>query len=179
MKEIFKGYSLKESDDTMNDLSSMYEKVISKMNMSNVRFDIDLYTLYDYISLLLAIHLEENDKFSPSNTNTVRLKHATEKIDLSKLPFMFFEIDKLRNRKINLEGAISIAGFSDTEKQLWNRKLKIIGLTMEIMSLYISKQQQKHDEDEEDDDTSSEGSDDEDILEKIKEEQNNSNQYQK
>jgi len=179
MNEIFKGYSLKESDDTMNDLSSMYEKVISKMNMPNVRFDIDLYTLYDYISILLVIHLEENYKFSPSNTNTVRLKHATEKMDPGKLPFMFFEIDKLRNRKINLEGAISIAGFSDTEKQLWNRKLKIIGLIMEYMSLYISLQQKKHDEDEEDDDSSSENSDDEDLLQNFKDKQNNSNGHQK
>jgi hypothetical protein len=163
----------------MNDLSSMYEKVISKMNMPNVRFDIDLYTLYDYISVYLVLCFEQNKNYSPSNINTMRLKHTTSKIDRQKIAFMFFEIDKLRNRKINLEGAISIAGFSDTEKQLWNRKLKIIGLIMETISLYISEKQQKHDEDEEDDDTSSENSDDEDDLQNFKDKQNNSNGHQK
>lgn len=115
-----------DGDNTMKDLSSMYEKVGSKMKMSNIRFDIDLYTLSDYVSLFLAMHMSQNPEFQTSYINTTRLKHSIENIELQKLPFLFFESDKLHNPNINLEGAMSAAGFSSTEKDLCKRKIQQI-----------------------------------------------------
>lgn len=146
-----------ERHDTIQELTVMYDKVLSKMKSPKVMSDIDLYTLYDCVSLILSFHLSNDKSFTTGNTNVLRLMYAITicNIEPTELFFLFFENDKLPKDNINLEGAMDTAEYSETEKKIFKRNLHYI-LTMTNPKKATSNEN----EDDEDHQTSSSGEDD-------------------
>lgn len=120
--------TLNEKHESLQTLTVMYDKVLSKMRSAKVVSDIDLYTLYDCVSLILSLHLLNDKSFTTANTNVLRLKHAItiQNIDVIELFFLFFENDKLPKDNINLQGAMDTSEYSEIEKIFFKRSLYTI-----------------------------------------------------
>jgi len=112
-----------EKENATQELMSMYEKVCFHMKSPLSKSVIDLYTLYDYLSFILTMHLLET-QIATSTANSAKLQHAIHNVQTVHQPTLFlsffFENGKI-TKNINLEGAMLAAGFSDTEKILWRR----------------------------------------------------------
>lgn len=147
-----------ERHDTIQELTVMYDKVLSKMKSPKVMSDIDLYTLYDCVSLILSFNLLNDRSFTTGNTNVLRLMYAITicNIEPIELFFLFFENDKLPKDNINLEGAMVTAEYSETEKKIFKRNLH------HILTMTNSKEATSN---EDENISSPELSDDEEILE--------------
>jgi hypothetical protein len=112
-----------EKENATQELMSMYEKVCFHMKSPLSKSVIDLYTLYDYLSFVLTMHLLETQIAAPP-ANSAKLEHAMHSVQSIHDPVLFlsvfFENGKMP-KNVNLEGAMLAAGFSETEKNLWRR----------------------------------------------------------
>jgi hypothetical protein len=112
-----------EKENATQELMSMYEKVCFNMKSPLSKSVIDLYTLYDYLSFVLTMHLLDTHIAAPT-ANSAKLEHAMHNVQTIHDPVLFlsffFENGKML-KNVNLEGAMLAAGFSETEKSLWRR----------------------------------------------------------
>ena len=115
-----------EENNINEELVLMYETVCSKLKSSNFEPVIDLYTLYAFVSYFLSKHIIENRNFKTNKTNTTRLHDALKNIESDELASVFFESDKVFNEQIKLTRAMDTVGFTDFQKNLLNRKMKVL-----------------------------------------------------
>lgn len=120
------GTSSESEEETNNDiqtLASIYEKVCSALQSKTVEYPIDLYTLYDFVSFFLSKELLENQDFKSNYLNTMRLKDALSTIEERQLLFIFFENDKNFLAVTTLERAMINAKLQNDEKGFLQRKI--------------------------------------------------------
>ena len=120
------GTSSESEEETNNDiqtLASIYEKVCSALQSKTVEYPIDLYTLYDFVSFFLSKELLENQDFKSNYLNTRRLKDALSTIEERQLLFIFFENDKNFLAVTTLERAMINAKLQNDEKDFLQRKI--------------------------------------------------------
>ena len=101
------GHTQDETQYNTNLLISMYDKICAALAVSTADSSVvDLYTLYDYTSVILCSEIQ-NNAFVMTSKNALRLRHAVEGIDEQYLMSLFFDNDKIVYGKLNLAGAMA------------------------------------------------------------------------
>jgi hypothetical protein len=124
MSDLISNLNQMEKDNTIEELTSMYEKVCLNMKLPDSKSVTDLYTLYDCLSFILSTNMSYG-QIEIHKANSAKLQYAIKDVkhepDTTHFKSMFFENGKVPTCNINLEGAMLSAGFSETEKNLWRR----------------------------------------------------------
>lgn len=143
----------KLEDEPIIRLMSMYEKLCKKIKLPNNDPDVDLNTLYFYVSCMLSICMKENN-VSLKNQDAMNLHQVTKNIqNVHDLWFSFFEINKIPQPNINLDKAMRNVNFSDDEKKTWKTEVKKLQQMFLDKNSYENHRSRIHKEHEEEEDS--------------------------
>jgi hypothetical protein len=103
--------------DELTQLIVVYDKVCQTMLSCPLDVDIvDIYTLYDFASLLVLFASTQNESYSTTSTNATRLFQACS--DVRDAPACFFDCDKLYYDRTEITRAITSVGCTEVQQEL-------------------------------------------------------------
>jgi hypothetical protein len=133
-----------------NLMISMYDKILTALKVSTADSSIvDLFTVYEYVSVSLSRGLEGDTHFKPK-INMLRFCSAIEGLSKEELTSSFFDGDKTVYGKLNLGGAMATAGYTPEEEAFFNRCANLF-LTRPATTIHVFTHTHEEKSEEEDD----------------------------
>ena len=116
----------------------MYDKILAALKVSTADSSIvDLFTVYEYVSVALSLGLEGDTHSKPTTINMLRLCNAIDGLSREELKSSFFDGDKTVYGQLNLGGAMATAGYTPEEQALFLLMANLF-LTRPVHTLHAS-----------------------------------------
>ncbi len=116
-----------DAQNAQNLLVSMYDKLFVTLKVAAADSSLlDLYTLSDFVSVLLCFEIKPTANFKTQSIHANRLKAAIAGLGGDDVLAAFFDGDKTYYGGLNLTRAMATAGFTPEEQALFARRAVLL-----------------------------------------------------
>ena len=116
-----------DAQNAQNLFVSMYDKLFVTLKVAAADSSLlDLYTLSDFVSVLLCVEIKSTANFKTQSIHANRLKAAIAGLGGDDVLAAFFDGDKTYYGGLNLTRAMATAGFTPEEQALFARRAVLV-----------------------------------------------------